>query len=193
MAETPEWVSLLDALRHAKRAGLSDDEAKRLLCQAMYDYTVAFRFAPIYRRNRGIRGLTVIPNALASGLGPDDFDWANSRPLNSPTPMMIASPTEAPENSVVLELDFLGVIELLGGRGSEYLAEKEAPDSPTETEAINALASLLKIKGDKLRRDDARAWCKDRGFDLGSRAFQRVWPQARKEAGLNPKAPAGRK
>jgi hypothetical protein len=132
MAETPEWVSLLNAFLHAKRAGFSDGEAKRLLCQAMSDHSVAFRFAPIDIRHKGIRGVHIIPNALASGLGPDDFDWANSRPLNSPTPIMIASPIEAPENLVVLELDFLGVIELLGGSGRDNLSDKETSHATIE-------------------------------------------------------------
>jgi hypothetical protein len=194
MAEMPEWVSLLNALMHAKRAGFSDGEAKRLLCQAMSDYSVAFRFAPIDIRHKGIRGMHIIPNALASGLGPDDFDWANSRPLNSPTPMMIASPTEAPENLVVLELDFLGVIELLGGSGSEYTVQKETLSSTIETKAANALASRLKNDGDNIKVKDAFEWCTETGFNLTWRAFHyRVWPKARKKAGLSEKAPPGPK
>jgi hypothetical protein len=194
MAETPDWVSLSDVLMHAKRAGLSDDEAKRLLCQAMSDYSVAFRFAPIDIRHKGIRGVNTVPNACVSGFGPDDFDWTNSRPLNSPIPIVIGSQTEAPENLVMLELDFLAVTELLGGRGSEYLVEKETSSSTIETKATNALASRLKSDGDNLKVKDAFEWCTDTGFNLTWRAFHyRVWPKARKEAGLSEKAPPGPK
>jgi hypothetical protein len=108
--------------------------------------------------------------------------------------MMIGSPTEAPENLVVLELDILGVIDLLGGRGGEILVEKETFSSTIETKATNALASRLKSDGNNLKVEDAFEWCTDAGFNLTWRAFHyRVWPKARTEAGLSAKAPPGPK
>jgi hypothetical protein len=62
-----------------------------------------------------------------------------------------------------------------------------------ETAAIKALASQLRIDS-KLKRDEARSWCRKEGFNLSWRGFQqRVWPSAREQAELEVRAPPGRK
>src|SRR5262249_47209231 len=61
-----------------------------------------------------------------------------------------------------------------------------------ETRAITFLASRLKTNPN-MRRDDAWRACHTK-FRLSERGFrQRVWPQARQTAGLEPTAPPGRK
>jgi hypothetical protein len=92
---------------------------------------------------------------------------------------------------VTLELWTAHVIEVLCGGAREISSENEKPT--VKTEAINVLASLLR-ENPKLKRAEAFSWCKRQGFKLSGRGFQnRVWPDARKKAGLDPKAPAGRK
>jgi 7-cyano-7-deazaguanine synthase in queuosine biosynthesis len=52
-----------------------------------------------------------------------------------------------------------------------------------ETKAIKALASHLNAHTN-LTRAAAAEWCRNSGYKLGKRAFERVWPQARENAGL---------
>jgi hypothetical protein len=68
-----------------------------------------------------------------------------------------------------------------------------SPTARTETLAIEFTAELL--KSDKhLTRQRAFEICRERFPGLSERGFRsRVWPEARKAAGLEPIAPAGRK
>jgi hypothetical protein len=62
-----------------------------------------------------------------------------------------------------------------------------------ETAATKALASHLGIIR-QLTRAGAQSWLRALGFNLSDRGFQsRVWPRAREQAGLEAKAPPGRK
>ena len=61
-----------------------------------------------------------------------------------------------------------------------------------ESAAVKALASHLKIEK-QLTRDEAAEWLRKSGYKLGKRAFQRVWPEARGQAGLPRLASPGRK
>jgi hypothetical protein len=62
-----------------------------------------------------------------------------------------------------------------------------------ETAATKALASHLRIIR-QLTRAGAQSWLRARGFNLSDRGFQSwVWPRAREQAGLEAKAPPGRK
>ena len=67
-----------------------------------------------------------------------------------------------------------------------------APTAKDEAGAITALANLLREKP-KLLRADARQHLVAEGFKISDRGFlNRVWPQARLEAGLEAVAPSGR-
>ena len=59
-----------------------------------------------------------------------------------------------------------------------------------EDKAVEALSTYVT---ERTTRPDAKAWLQEKGFNLGPRAFQRVWRKARKSADLTPLAPRGRK
>jgi hypothetical protein len=62
-----------------------------------------------------------------------------------------------------------------------------------ENAAIRALATYLK-ENPEVRREDAADWCRAEHFKFSYRGFQsRIWPAAREQAGLEAKAPVGRK
>jgi hypothetical protein len=61
-----------------------------------------------------------------------------------------------------------------------------------ETKAIKALASHLNAHTN-LTRAAAAEWCRNSGYKLGKRAFERVWPQARENAGLGRIGSPGRR
>jgi hypothetical protein len=71
--------------------------------------------------------------------------------------------------------------------------ERSAPTVAGERAAIKALAAYLKSQPD-IARADAKRWLLKQGFTANPRGFQfRVWPEARKLAGLLPMAPPGAK
>ena len=61
-----------------------------------------------------------------------------------------------------------------------------------ETKAIKALALYLKDNPNSTRAA-AADWCRKSRYKLGTRAFDRVWPQARETAGLERIGAPGRK
>lgn len=203
MADAPDWEPLAVALKRVKATGLSENEAKTRICQAIATGWVAVRFAPNYHSTKVIGGVfgsldvLVIPiHFVSPKLGPDDLDWVRSRPLeqSSMGPMVMPGTSVGSwtdRDPVTLELWTAHVIAVLCGGASEISSENEKPT--VETEAISALASLL-LENPNLKRADAFSWCKRQEFKLSGRGFQnRVWPDARKKAGLGAKAPAGRK
>jgi hypothetical protein len=68
-----------------------------------------------------------------------------------------------------------------------------SPNLSDEERAAEALASQLRDQ-QSLTRAGATEWLQAAGFKIGKRSFQnRVWPKARMIAGLDAKAPPGRK
>jgi hypothetical protein len=63
--------------------------------------------------------------------------------------------------------------------------------SGQESSAIKALSKHLD-QNRQLKRAEASSWCDSQGFKLTIRAFSRVWPKARKNAGLPAKGRVGR-
>jgi hypothetical protein len=87
-----------------------------------------------------------------------------------------------------------GETAVLGGR-------EDAPSAGTqnlqataqlETSATRVLVIELKVNP-QLTRDAAAEFCRKSGYSLGKRAFERVWPRAREEAGLPRLGLGGRK
>jgi hypothetical protein len=81
-------------------------------------------------------------------------------------------------------------------RWERLFPELAPPSSPTtagaEARAIAHLKPLLELRRDAMLRDEAWEECKQ--FNISRVGFEdRVWPTARLQAGLQSKAPAGRK
>jgi hypothetical protein len=196
MVYTPDWEPLADALKRVIATGVSEDEAKMDLCRAVADRKIDVR-VKISASDYGMRGQVFSDGNVdvPPHLRPSDLDWAQSRPLAEwpigPRPgehyAWIGGWKNRPLD--LIELWTADVIDILCD------GDKEIP-SPTaghETAAIKALASYLK-SNPKMRKADAEKWCSASGHKLTGRGFQdRVWPTARTQAGLESKAPAGRK
>ena len=159
-------------MRRVKEAGLSENEAKTRICQAIAAGIVAVRFKPIYSSSKGAIRFAIIPNLFVSPqLDPGELDWMQSRPLtrSSIGPMLGLSGSWTDRDPVTLELWTSDVIEVLCGGVNEISSENEKP--PVETEAINSLALLLREKRN-LKRADARLWCEGQGFKLSGVSFK---------------------
>jgi hypothetical protein len=217
MTDLPDWELLGDALERVRAAtGVSENEAKTRLCQAMAHGSVSVRFgrfesgpsdrfwgSPLATTNRGsIMHLAMLNFFISPHLSPEDLDWVHSRPLNlsiGPTGGLIGSWADPP----LLVLSIYDVDQVLCA-GVRESAEKKKAQTATATDeeeerATSALAEYLKSMNLKSNRDlptreDATAWLCKNGFDPKPRAFQnRIWPNALREAGFPPKAPSGRK
>jgi hypothetical protein len=202
VAYTPDWEALADVLQRVKSTGLTEDEARRDICFALSDQKIRVQVR-IADTEAGMRGETRSAGIVAPrDLAPDDFDWVLSHPLK---PWLIgpasvvehyfsASGTESRRIALIklFRADVTNV--LCGGEPANYnLEKKPTTTAAQETAAIKALASHLKANPD-LKRAAALTWCKENGFALAGRGFQgRVWPQARKDAGLDLRAAPGRK
>jgi hypothetical protein len=185
--------------------GVREDEAKLDLCIATADRKIkvrvtiaqnadSFRGEPFSGRNVGV------PHHLS----PDDFDWSRSSPLKpwSIGPVgpqhytWIGGWKDRPID--LIELSTSDVSRILCGGLDNDTDKKEARRTTVttvnqETNATHALASHLR-KNPNLKREEAATWCQEQRFTLSRRSFQnRVWPDAREDAGLPRRAPPGRK
>jgi hypothetical protein len=182
LAYVPKW-SLADALKRGMELGHTRLEVKRDICAALLS---GIRFLATPDDNAGLPRYHLVSFEVPRDLIPRDLDWANSRPKN---PWVSTYGHPAPIAKLELFAD--DVNQALGWDGSPSSSAEVT--SAQEKAAIKALASLLKNDPDK-KRDDAQAWCVSEGHVLSDRGFQqRVWPTARKHAGLSPLAAAGRK
>ena len=180
MAYTPHWGALADALKRVMATGSSEDEAKTNPRRAMADRKIE-AFEP---KDRGKRSRNARPGLLSRGnvevppphLGPGDLDWVQSRPLKrwsiGPMPGQhypwIGGWKDRPIDFI--ELSTADVAEIFP---SAEGATKTSATAAKETAAIKALASHLE-SNPNLKRADAADWCRERGHQLGKRAFERV-------------------
>ena len=137
---------------------------------------------------------------LPRDLVPNDFDWELSRP-RKPWSIGPASVTEHYFSAFGTEKRQIASIKLFGADVTRVLcggelakkAFEKKPTAASETAATNALATYLKANAD-LTRASATTWLREEGFSVSGRGFQaRVWPNARKAAGLDETAAPGRK
>jgi hypothetical protein len=175
MAYVRKWIELAEAVKLVMASGLSRSEAKRDICAALVDREIRFRTTLPADFSFP---MDLIPSLRApSDLRPLGIDWAHSRPKNK-------WPSYYGRGHLVP----IAKIEVLTKDVSRVLGEGDF-----EAAATQALAIQLKRKPDT-KRDDAKVWCVGQGFALSGRGFQfRVWPDARKLAGLSQIAPSGRK
>ena len=203
MADTPEWETLADALQRVMATGVTEDKAKNHICLALADQKIRVQVTIADTEVSSKRGKTRTAGiGIPRDLAPDDFNWVHSRPLK---PWLIGPATVAESYFSVFGSESLRIASiklfradvtqvLCGGERTNNKPENTPTASAAqESAAIKALSSHLKANPD-LARADARACCYEKGFSLTGRGFQdRVWPQARKEAGLDPRAAPGRK
>jgi hypothetical protein len=78
----PDWERLFDALKRVRAAGVPEIEAKLDICRAIADKKIMIRVT-IAERTSDIPATLAEANIkIPLDLTPDEFDWANSRPLN---------------------------------------------------------------------------------------------------------------
>jgi hypothetical protein len=194
VAYTPDWEPLADALKRVMATGVSEDEAKTDLCRAVADRKIDVRVS-IAASDYGMRGRVFSDGnvRVPPHLRPGDLDWARSRPFGQwpigPRRGEHYAWIGGWENRPLdlIELSTADVVEMLCGEGDEEIV------LPAETAAIKALALHLK-SNPQVTRAEAEARCRASAQNVSKRGFQsRVWPRAREQAGLQPKAPPGRK
>jgi hypothetical protein len=196
VAYTPDWEPLADALKRVMDAGASEEEAKRDLCGAVADQTIRVRVRIAESDDRRGQLFSDGNVGVPGQLRPSDLDWVQSRPFAKwsigPRPGEHYSWIEGWKDRALdlIELSTADVIEILCSSGDGKTSSGTARD---ETAAIKALKTHLKTNP-QLTRDEALALCKGYGYTVSDRGFQnRIWPEARRQAGLEPKAPPGRK
>jgi hypothetical protein len=79
------WERLQKAMDRVMATGLTEDEAKSDLCQAISDRTIAIRLQPGKNTTTGMTTHGTVLNGddveIPARLSPNDIDWNNSRPL----------------------------------------------------------------------------------------------------------------
>jgi hypothetical protein len=211
MAYVPHWGRLGDALRRVMGWGLSQEEAQQDICNAIADRKIRLRprvelitrgsvdawndhrFAGEYRHFLGGLFDGTLPLEVPSRLGPAELNWAESR-FETPwqfEPGLRDFPGPIRSGHVWIELFNSDITKVLFNAQSHDV--RTAHD---ETAAIRALTLHLgNLENNQdLTRENAFEWCRANGFSLSARGFQsRVWPKAREDAGLSPRAAPGRK
>jgi hypothetical protein len=219
MAYVPEWEQLAGALKRVMTAGSAEDEARHDICAAMADEKIRVRPAlELIKRtildhqlhHHHAREIMQFTHDLYAGtnryphpwelhrpfsvpkdLRPEDLDWERSC-FKVPKRIAVRPDMGPMEWNVSLELCSADVTTVLCARPS-LEANAERRTAARETAAIKALADHLRSKAD-VTRQDARSWLTSQGFDVSQRGFQsRIWPEARRRAGLEPLAAPGRK
>jgi hypothetical protein len=201
VAYTQDWEPLADALKRVMATGTNEDQAKTDLCHAVADRKIDVRVR-IAANDYGMRGCFLSGRnvGVPPRLEPDSLDWLESRPLEAwsigPRPGEHYSWIGGWEKRPIdlIELSTADVVDILCGAGlGDQAGRTSTAIAGIESAAIRDLASHLR-NNIGLKRAEAAQWCATRGFKLTHRGFQnRVWPKARAEAGLEAKAPPGRK
>lgn len=203
MPYPPDWEPLADALKRVVATGLAEEDAKIDVCRAIGDGKIHIR-ALMEKTAPNVGGKTLLHGNIdvPPRLSPADFDWAKSRPLahwnTGPDPGNLWERYHAmwpskPRSIELIELWTADVVKFLcGNDGADDASGTSPATAGQETTAIKALTSHLK-SNPQMTRAEAAAWCRESGHNLGKRAFERVWPQAREHADLPRIAPPGRK
>jgi hypothetical protein len=123
-----------------------------------------------------------------------DLDWEKSRPFESwpvnPRPSVPGGCWRIKE--ILLFKEDVSRV-LCDGEAASQREPRESAAIAGETAAIRALGAHLSSRP-QLTRAEAAEWCRAHGFNISRRGLQyRVWPAAREEAGLEAKAPPGRR
>jgi hypothetical protein len=193
-----DWLRLSEALELVMAAGQSNSEAQSDICNAIADEKIRIQLSLGEAELHG-KVIESFPrvDSIPRDISPNEMDWQNSRPKGS-------WPDSVPPYRVRVTLILLSsadVIKVLCGDKNpselrirtEGIRDGSPANSGQEKAATRALAAFLKDNPD-VTRASAADWCRAQGFSLTSRGFQfRVWPEARKQAGLSATALPGRK
>jgi hypothetical protein len=195
-----EFESLVEVVERLRLAGLSTDRAHREVRDILRDRRYRKRLSWVDPATGAI-DYELVRVVAAPSL--DEIDWETSSLKNQ-------VPDSRGRRLVKIEVLIADLKWYL--KGGEFSAGPGGPGraSPSTTEpqdvhegspqrlageraAIKALASYLKSHPN-ITRADATNWLVQERFAVKPRGFQfRVWPEARKLAGLPPIAPAGAK
>jgi hypothetical protein len=187
-----EFESLSEVVERLELAGLSTDRARRAVRDMLRDRRYRKRLCWVDAATGAFIGDQIVPVVGASSL--DEIDWETSS-LKNQLPDSRGRRLGKIEVLIADVKWYLHPTELLAGVGPTPssvhggLAQKLAG----ERAAIEALASHLKNHPD-ITRAAAQTWLVQQRFAVTDRGFQyRVWPEARKLAGLRAMAPRGAK
>jgi hypothetical protein len=144
VAYVPDWEPLADALKRVMAAGISEDQAKPDLCNAVADRKICVRVT-LARRGQVFSGGNV---GVPSHLAPTDFDWELSRPLR-PWPIGPVGPQNytwlsgwEDQPIALVEISTVDVINVLCGGEVNRKAQRAAPAGAKARGVLEAINQL---------------------------------------------------
>jgi hypothetical protein len=163
-------MPLSAALAHVVGNGISEDQAKRGICNALNDRVIGVRMTIAGK----MYGADELRNVRVA---PEDLDWEDSGQT------WFDSSVDELRTSLI-ELLIADVEQVFGN------TKRRLSRIDVERKAVGVLKQILQRDGE-ITRDAAFAKCRKELPSLARKQFRRVWPDARVEAGLPKEAPRG--
>ena len=185
------WCELLDHVKAAKNC--QEPEARRQIGLAIGDYVLPVRWADEKPPRWAIAGLTPLDDTPPH----DAVYWQECETdKNDPNRVLEPRPYDPAlvDEATAQELDKSRRFRapLFDRKQVEKSLWPAKSTSGLETRATAALKQRLE-ENNTMTRGEALEFCQKDYPALSERARRRVWSRGREAAGLDPKAPAGRK